>query len=136
MWHGFGKPITCCYGSCKDNDEDKEMTFKEKLTQKANSHIIKIDLSEQIEEIKTRLDKHFLKREFTISLIKMKQCRSLAIGCNKDIPRFDDLIPSGIEPNYYCEEYIKELEKLGFTDIDEAVKNYDSHKSYELILRW
>lgn len=113
------------------------MTFKDELVSKLNEQ--QLDITNNIELIKDKLNKLFYKRTFTISLLETKPNRTVAIGGESCYaPIYRDFIPYGIEPEVYRNLYIDKLVELGFDHNMIEIVNGQSKNcyTYDIIFRW
>jgi hypothetical protein len=116
--------------------EEKEMTFREKLTEKADS--LGIDISEHIEAIKKQMEQEVETRYFTVGLLKAKT-DSFAIGRSNSCC-YQTFIPKHIDESIYMSKFTNALSELGFSIAAGTMRlSAGSHKyydSYEILLRW
>ena len=108
------------------------MTFKEQLVIKANE----ININEEIEQIKEKMEKFSHKRKFKIELIKVHVV--MAIGGNSCSNHIDFFIPDNVSPEHYQQLFIDKLIELGFSNEDivletEHIKSYDN---YMINVKW
>ena len=107
------------------------MTFKEQLSFKAD----KVNIKEDVESIKKRMEEFYAKREFTISLVKAHTY--LAIGCANS-NHMSLFVPSGISPEEYRKLFVEAFKDLGFIYEDITLKKSSNewYDSYDIILKW
>lgn len=120
--------------SNSSNSKKENMTFKEKITEKANKYETKDLIKEHIENIKNKIELCYTKRKFVVKLINAHT--SMAIGGNADC--YAVFIPGYIKPFEYQQLFIDAFNEFGFTDKDmEFVsvsgKTFDE---YNIILKW
>lgn len=110
-------------------------TFAEQLKLKADMFEINLDIDDEIQEIKNKMNKFFHRREYIIDLYKPK-C-TMAIGGYCDT-RSTFFIPSDVAPLHYRQLFIEELYKLGFTDDNIELDDRDTatYHQYTIIVRW
>ena len=112
------------------------MTFREKLTEKADS--LEIDISEHIEKIKKQMEQEVETRCFTISLLRAKT-DSLAIGRNSNCC-YQIFIPRHIDESIYMSKFTDAFSKLGFSisggTMNLSVTGTVCFDSYNIMLRW
>lgn len=119
----------------EDNAGDN-MTFKEKLSARADKEAASINIVAHIEKIKLRLQEIYATRKFTLHLIDTMS-GNFAIGGYR--PNSEDLfIPKNIAPATYRQLFIDAFKLLGFTDADITVDCYYAkcYTSYDIILTW
>lgn len=108
------------------------MTFKEQLSLKAD----KFKIKEDVAYIKKRMEEVYVKREFTVSLVKA-HVSPFAIGSANS--NFTSLfVPSGISPEEYRKLFVEAFKDLGFTYDDITLKKSSNewYDSYDIILKW
>ena len=113
------------------------MTFREKLTEKADS--LKIDISEHIEAIKKQMEQEVETRCFTVGLLRAKT-DNFAISCNSNCC-YQTFIPRHIiDESIYISKFTDAFCKLGFSvaagTMNLSVTDYKYFYSYEILLRW
>ena len=113
------------------------MTFREKLTEKADS--FEIDISEHIEAIKKQMEQEVETRCFTISLLRLKTDGKFAIGRNGNCC-YQAFIPRHIDESIYMSKFADAFSKLGFSitggTMSLSVTSTVCFDSYNIILRW
>ena len=113
------------------------MTFREKLTEKADS--LEIDISEHIEKIKEQIEQTIEKRSFTVSLLRLKTEGRFAIGRNGDCI-YQTIIPRHVDESIYMSKFTDAFSKLGFSiaggTMNLSVTGTVCFDSYEILLRW
>lgn len=109
------------------------MTFKEELTQKANMYEKNIDITDDINYIKERMEDCYTDREFNIYLYVPHT--NFAIGhAHTNYASF--FVPKGVAPQHYRMLFIMELEKLGFNEY-ELNDTHDRYSDcYSIKVRW
>lgn len=115
------------------------MNFKEQLQEKANNYLTTIKIDEEIDYIKSKMDKFYADRKFTVELIKKTNSAvPLAIGSAPQSPHYSVFIPKSIDPNYYRDCFVKEFNTLGFneTDIILTEQEHSGFISYIITLTW
>lgn len=125
---------TCNSDNCYRNLPDKT-TFKQELTDKADLYEKAIDISEDIEYIKERMNYWCSKREYTIHLIRSKGPMAIGDASSNVTSRF---IPKLLSPEYYRKLFVDEFKKLGFkeTDMELSSRFTDLYDSYDIELTW
>lgn len=111
------------------------MTFKDKLTEKAES--MEIDISEHLKAIKDKMEHAVEARSFTVSLIRPKG--RVAFGrlssCN-----YQTFIPKGIDESMYITKFTDAFRGLGFKIADGSMSisalGFKDFDSYDIVLRW
>lgn len=114
----------------------KVLTFKEILTNTADDFENSVDIAEELEKIKAKMQEFVYKRSYTISLIKVKQ-GPVAIGYNT-VGCTSLFIPDGITPVAYMDLFIRALASLGFDDESVSVyeQDYTQYHSWDITLTW
>lgn len=110
-------------------------TFKEQLTEKANSRTW--DISEDIEIIKRKMEACVDYREFSITLIESKNQGTIVFGSSSS-NSYSTFIPRGCEPHIYMKLFTVALKELGFKDED-ITKGAGESKdfySYSISVKW
>jgi hypothetical protein len=89
----------------------------------------------EVAYIEERMEEYFDKRKYTIELIKTKTTMAIGGNCTNFSHFF---VPHGISPAHYRQLFIDELYKLGFTDDNIELDEFDcrSYTSYKIIVRW
>lgn len=110
-------------------------TFAEQLKLKADMFEIDLDIDDEIQEIKNKMNKFFHRREYIIDLYKPKGAMAIGGYCDTRSAFF---IPKDIAPLHYRQLFIDELYKLGFTDNDLELSDKDTYTchAYRIIVRW
>jgi hypothetical protein len=109
------------------------MTFKEQLTAQADNFERTIEINEEIERIKERMQKCWADRAFTINLIVPFD--SIAIG-GLSSNFYNDFVPKAVSPLHYRQLFIEELKKLGFDEF-ELYDTVTSHShTYSIKVVW
>ena len=112
-----------------------KVNYRQELTNKANAYLENIDITEEIEDIKNKLEYYFDKREYTIYLVKVNE-GPVAVGGNTSATHI--FIPYDIAPLHYRQLFIDELQKLGFSkEYMELFINKGRYSdSYIIKLKW
>ena len=122
--------------SQKRLEEDKIMTFKEKLIERAE-RASEINIEEEMNVIKTRMAENADERVFTIALVKSKTRFPLitGIGVNNQITLF---VPKRCNPHRYRQQFVDALLDLGFEeeDISLEIESSDVFDSYDIKVTW
>lgn len=111
------------------------MNFAEKLKYKADMFELDLNVHEEMSSIEKEMEEYFDKRKYIIELIKAKT--NVAFGGNcTNFSRF--FVPYGVSPAHYRQLFMDELYKLGFTDGNIELDEFDcrSYTSYKIIVRW
>ena len=111
------------------------MTFKDKLTEKAES--MRIDISDHLNAIKEKMEQAVEARSFTVSLLRAKG--RVAIGrhgsCN-----YQTFIPKGIDESMYMTKFTDAFRELGFSISDGSMSlcatGFKDFDSYDIVLMW
>ena len=111
------------------------MTFKERMTEKANKYDTNDKIKEHIGNIKNKIETFYHKRSLTVTLIDAHT--TVAIGGGNS-NRYDLFVPGWIKPLEYQQLFVDAFNEIGFTDKDmEFVfvpgKSFDE---YNIILKW
>ena len=113
-----------------------KVNFRQELTIKADEYEKNINIAEEIENIKNKLEGCFYKREYIVSLVKVTKS-TVAIG-HYNATHTSIFIPYGIAPLHYRQLFINELQKLGFSEecMELSVEKYPCFDSYDIKLKW
>lgn len=111
------------------------MNFAEKLKYKADMFELDLNVVKEMSFIEKKMEEYFSVREYTIELIEART--TMAVGGNsKNFSHF--FIPSRVSPMHYRQLFLDELYRLGFTDDNIELDEFDcrSYTSYKIIVRW
>ena len=113
------------------------MTFKERMTEKANKYDTNDKIKEHIDNIKNKIELFYTKRRLTVTLINVHANNTIAIG-GGDSNRYQAFIPGFMVALNYQQLFVDAFKELGFADEDmEFVfvqgKAFDE---YNIILKW
>lgn len=111
------------------------MNLAEKLKFKADMFELTLNVHNEMSSVEKKMEEHFDKREYTVELIKTKTTMAIGGNCSNFSHFF---VPYGVSPTHYRQLFIDELYKLGFTDDDIELDEFDcrSYTSYKIIVRW
>lgn len=119
----------------------ESLSFKEQLTRKAEEYrasLNTLDIKENINKIKAKLEEAAIYREFSIYLYKVKPKNSLAFG-DCDLKSISLFVPTGVTLAEYTILMTNALIKeLGFSrsDISWQTDSTSSYDSCHLIVTW
>lgn len=109
------------------------MTFKEQLTALADNFERTIEINEEIECIKERMQKCWADRVFTINLIVT--FGSIAIGGSSS-NFYNDFVPKTVSPIHYRQLFVEELKKLGFDEFELYDTETPHSHTYSIKVVW
>lgn len=111
------------------------MNLAEKLKFKADMFELDLNVHKEMSSIEKKMEEYFDKREYTIELIKAKTNMAIGGNCTNFSYFF---VPCRISPAHYRQLFMDELYKLGFTDDNIELDEFDcrSHTAYKIIVRW
>lgn len=111
------------------------MTFAENLKFKADMREMNINVHAEMLEIKAKMEKHFEHREYTIDIYEAKCTMAIGGYCDTCSTFF---VPHLVSPMHYRKLFIDELYKLGFTDDNVELDDFNcnSYHLYKIIVRW
>ena len=105
------------------------MTFKELLVEQADNYEVNIDITEDMEQIKTAMAMCPYKRSFTINLIQTRGV--IAVG-REEGGAISLFVPAGYSPLAYRQKFIDALLELGFAEEDITITQKYCKKGYNL----
>jgi hypothetical protein len=110
-------------------------TFKDKLTERADSY--EINIANYVEEIKEKMQDNFNLRKFKLCLIDSKP-NSLVVSGYEGPDTFSLFVPKSVSPETYQKLFINAFRELGFEDKDMslATQEFKDYKFYYIHLRW
>lgn len=111
------------------------MNFVEKLKYKADMFELDLNVHKEMCSVEKKMEAYFDKREYTIELVKAKTNMTIGGNCTNFSYFF---IPDRVSPMHYRQLFLDELYKLGFTDGDVELDEFDckSYTAYKIIVRW
>ncbi len=111
------------------------VTFAENLTIKADLYENKLDISNEIADIKKCMEDCYEDREFTIYLYNPHT--NFTVGYVHSHKNYASLfIPKCVSPQHYRAMFIEELEKLGFNEYDLNDTHDRCCDCYSIKVRW
>lgn len=108
------------------------MTFKELLSNRAEYAFV----NDYVEEIKNKLEQHYKKHKYIISLIIPHT--TMVYGDEYAANHTTIILTKQDDLKYYGERFVKAFEALGFTD-ENVVHTFESNEacdSCDITLRW
>lgn len=114
------------------------MTFKERLSEKANFCRDSMSIQEALDMIKEQLENFVTKRFYTISLVEAKApCYTCECFMQRQ-NHIDIFIPSSIKPEVYLQTFIDALKELGFdgNNLTTGTEDCGYHVNHNIVLTW